>query len=107
MRAGARGHREVVSELVEVPRQPYADRERTEAGLVVDAAIGVVGASVGTGLALVRATAEWAPLRSPVLWRPAYVPVRWQPASLLTAVADRWQASLRGDESNGTGRTSD
>jgi hypothetical protein len=78
----------VVTQLVEVPRPPDAP-QRSDAELVLDVALGIVGASVGAGLAVVRATVEWPPLRSSVAWRPAILPARWQPASVVTAIAQR------------------
>jgi hypothetical protein len=78
-----------VNHLVEVPRQPDMPVQRSETELVVDVALGIVGASVGTGLALVRATAKLPVLRSRAAWRPPFVPTRWQPATLVTEVARR------------------
>jgi hypothetical protein len=74
---------------VEVPRTPDGPATRSDAELVVDVALGVLGASVGAGLAVVRATAESRVLRSAATWRPPFVPARFQPATLLSDVARR------------------
>lgn len=79
----------MVNHLVEVPRRPDAPVPRSDAELVLDVAMGVVGTSVGASVAVVRAVVEWPPLRSRAVWRPAIVPVQWQPATLLGAVARR------------------
>jgi len=78
-----------VTQLVEVPRPPGATGSRSDAELVVDVALGVLGASLGAGLALVRATAESPALRSAAGWRAPFVPARLQPAALLTDLARR------------------
>ena len=78
-----------MTHLVEVPRQPDAPDGRSDAELVVDVALGVLGASVGAGLAVVRATAESPVVRSAVGWRAPFVPARFQPAALLTDLARR------------------
>jgi PAS domain-containing protein len=78
-----------VNHLVEVPRQPDTPGRRSDAELVVDVALGVLGASVGAGLAVVRATAQSPALRSAAGWRPPLVPARLQPAALLADLARR------------------
>ena len=78
-----------MNHLVEVPRQPDAPDGRSDAELVVDVALGVLGASVGAGLAVVRATAESSVVRSAVGWRPPFVPARFQPAAVLADLARR------------------
>jgi hypothetical protein len=79
----------VVSDVVKVPREPDASLQRSDAELVVDVALGIVGVSVGAGLAVVRTTAESRVLRSVAVWRPPFVPARFQPATLLADVARR------------------
>jgi hypothetical protein len=74
---------------VEVPRPPDAPVAHSDAELVVDVALGVLGASVGAGLAVVRATAESPVLRSVVAWQPPFVPARFQPSALIADVARR------------------
>jgi PAS domain-containing protein len=78
-----------VNHLVEVPRQPDAPAARSDAELVVDVALGVLGASVGAGLAVVRATAVSPVVRSAAGWRAPFVPARLQPAELLADLARR------------------
>jgi hypothetical protein len=74
---------------VEVPRPPDAPAAHSDAELVVDVALGVLGASVGAGLAVVRATVESPVVRSVVAWQPPFVPARFQPATILADVARR------------------
>jgi PAS domain-containing protein len=83
------GDPEQVSNLVEVPRQPDAPGQRSDAAWVVDVALGVVGASVGAGLAVVRTTTESPVLRTAAAWRPPFVPALLQPAMLLADLARR------------------
>ncbi len=85
----ATGHHEVVSDVVKVPREPAASLQRSDAELAADVALGIVGVSVGVGLAVVRAVATSPAVRSAVAWQPAFVPTRWQPASLLAEAGQR------------------
>ncbi len=73
--------------LVEVPRQLAVPDGRSDSELVVDVALGVLGASVGAGLAVVRATALSPTVRSVAGWRPPLVPARLQPVALLADLA--------------------
>jgi hypothetical protein len=52
-------------------------------------ALGIVGESIGVGLAVLRRVAGQPLLRSRAVWRPAFLPTRLQPASVLTEVARR------------------
>jgi hypothetical protein len=79
----------VVSDVVKVPREPDASLQRSDAELVADVALGIVGVSVGVGVAMVRAAAASPALRSVVAWQPPFVPTRWQPASFLAEVGRR------------------
>ena len=88
------GHAEGVTHLVEVPRTPDPPAPRSDAELVIDVALGVVGASVRAGLAVVRAAVESPVIRTAATWRAPLVPARLQPASLLADVA-RWGARDR------------
>ena len=81
------GHSEAVTDLVHVPRTPDPPAERSDAELVVAAALGVLGASVRAGVTMVRVTAQSPVIRS--AWRPPFVPARAQPASLIADVARR------------------
>jgi len=78
-----------VTHLVEVARQSDATEPRSDAELVVDVALGVLVASVGAGLAVVRTATESPVLRSAAGWRPPFVPARLQPATLLADLARR------------------
>ncbi len=78
-----------MTHLVEVPRPPDVPAARPEAELVVDVALGILGASVRVGVAVVRATAESSLVRSVAAWRPPLVPVRLQPASIVADIAKR------------------
>jgi PAS domain-containing protein len=78
-----------VNHLVEVPRQPDTPEQRPDAAWAVDVTLGVLGASVGAGLAVVRATAESPVVRSAAGWRPPFVPARLQPANVLAGLARR------------------
>ncbi len=87
-------HAEGVTHLVEVPRTPDPPAARSDAELVVDVALGVVGATVRVGLAVLRATVESPVVRTAATWRPPLVPARLQPASVLADIA-RWGARDR------------
>ena len=87
-------HADGVTPLVEVPRTPDPPAPRSDAELVIDVALGVVGASVRAGLAVVRAAVESPVARTAATWRAPLVPARLQPASLLADVA-RWGARDR------------
>ena len=64
-----------VSNLVEVPRRSDGSAQRSDADWVVDVALGVLGASIGGGLTVVRAVNG---ISKP---HTAGTPVRlWQPA---------------------------
>ena len=52
-------------------------------------AVGIVGESIGAGLAVLRGVAAQPVLRSRAVWRPRFVPTRLQPATLVTEVARR------------------
>ncbi len=56
---------------------------------MVDVAMGILGASVRVGVAVVRATAESSVVRSVAAWRPPLVPARLQPASIVADIAKR------------------
>ena len=56
---------------------------------MVDVALGILGASVRVGVAVVRATAESSVVRSVAAWRPPLVPARLQPASIVADIAKR------------------
>jgi hypothetical protein len=60
--------------------------------LALDLVLAVVGAAVGTGVALVRPPAKWLVLGSSVVLRPWFVPARWQPATVIDAIALRGAA---------------
>jgi uncharacterized membrane protein YbhN (UPF0104 family) len=78
-----------VSSLVEVPRRPDGAAQRADADWVVDVALGVLGASVGGGLTVVRAVTGSTVVRSAVEWRAPFVPARLQPTALLAGLAAR------------------
>ena len=74
-----------MSQLEPLPRASRSALRRSDAELAVDVALGIVGGTVGVGLAVLRTTA-----RVPALaagWRPALVPARLQPARLVMGVA--------------------
>ena len=87
--ASGTGDPQGVTHLVEVPDQSAVPARRSEAEWVVDVSLGVAGASLGAGRALLRATAPWPVLRSTVTWHAPFVPARWQPASVVRGVARR------------------
>lgn len=76
-----------MTRLVRAPRVPVVPPARPEPQLVLDVALGVAGAVVGTGVALGRAVADLPLLHRRILWRPSFVPERWQPASLVEDAA--------------------
>jgi hypothetical protein len=79
----------VVTHLVEVPREPGGPAARSDAELVLDLVVGIVGATVGAGVALARVASELPVVRSRGGWHAPLVPARWQPAAVLTDVAQR------------------
>jgi len=78
-----------VSQLVEVPRPPDRPARASDARLAVDVVLGIVGASVDAGLAVVRTAAESPVLRSAARWQAPFVPVRLQPTTVLADLARR------------------
>ena len=78
-----------VTQPGETPRTLEPLPARSQADAVVDLALGIVGESIGVGLAVLRRVAAQPVLRSRVVWRPAFLPTRLQPASLFTEVARR------------------
>jgi hypothetical protein len=78
-----------MNHLVQVPSTPDPPAGRSDAELVVNVALGVLGASVGVGRAVVRRTAESPAVRTVVTWHPPFVPDRYQPATLLARAARR------------------
>jgi hypothetical protein len=76
-----------VTHLVEAPRQLDADASRSDADWAVDVALGVIGGTVGVGLAVMRAAVESPALRSAAGWRRPLVPARLQPRRLLADLA--------------------
>ena len=82
--------------LVQAPRVPVVGAVRPEPQLVLDVALGMAGAVVGTGVALGRAVVDLPLLHRRVIWRPGFVPERWQPATLLDDAA-RHGAARRAD----------
>ena len=73
----------------ETPRMLEALPALPEADLAVDVAVGIVGGSIGVGLAVLRRVPGQRVLRSRAVWRPAFVPTGLQPATLVTEVARR------------------
>lgn len=73
--------------LVRAPRVPVVPVARPEPQVVVDIALGVAGAVIGTGLALGRAVVDMPLLHRRAIWHPGLVPERWQPGSVLDDVA--------------------
>lgn len=78
-----------MSHVVQASRPPEPAPQRSDVGMVVDVALGLVGDSIGTGVAVLRATARCSPMRSRAAWRPTFIPTRLQPASLVLDVATR------------------
>ena len=76
-----------MTHLEPVPRPTRTALRRTDAELAVDVTLGIVGASVGAGLALLRTTARLPALAAG--WRAPLVPARLQPATVITEVARR------------------
>ena len=76
-----------MTRLVQAPRVPVVPAVRPEPQLVLDVALGIAGAVVGTGVALGRAAVDLPLLHRRVIWRPSFVATRWQPASLLDDAA--------------------
>jgi hypothetical protein len=85
-----------MTRLAQAPRVPVEGAVLHEPQQVVDIALGVAGAVVGTGVALGRAVADLPLLHQRMIWRPRFVPERWQPATLLEDAA-RHGAARRAD----------
>ena len=76
-------------QLVEVPRPPDPPARTSDARLAVDVVLGIVGASVGAGLAVARTAAGSPVLRSAAGWQAPFVPARLQPTTMLADLARR------------------
>ena len=72
-----------MTRLAEAPRVPVEGAVLQEPQQVLDVALGVAGAVVGTGVALGRAVVDLPLLHQRMIWRPRFVPERWQPATLI------------------------
>jgi hypothetical protein len=77
-----------VTQPGEPPRKLEALPALPEADVVVDVALGIVGGSIGVGLAVLRRVGRPV-LRSRTVWRPAFLPTALQPATLVNEVARR------------------
>lgn len=76
-----------MTRLAQAPRVPVEGAVLHEPQQVLDVALGVAGAVVGTGVALGRAVVDLPLLHQKLIWRPRFVPERWQPATLLDDAA--------------------
>lgn len=76
-----------MTRLAEAPRVPVEGAVLQEPQQVLDVALGVAGAVVGTGVALGRAVVDLPLLHRRMIWRPRFVPERWQPATLVDGAA--------------------
>lgn len=76
-----------MTRLAEAPRVPVEGAVLQEPQQVLDVALGVAGAVVGTGVAVGRAVVGLPLLHQRMIWRPRFVPDRWQPATLLDDAA--------------------
>lgn len=83
------GHPDRVIQLVEVQRPPDPPARTSDAGLAVDVVLGIVGTSVGAGLAVARTAAGSPLLRSAAGWQAPLVPARLQPTTVLAGLARR------------------
>ena len=72
----------------ETPRRLETVPAVPDAEVMVDAVLGIVGGSIGVGLAVLRRVGQPV-LRSRAVWRPAFLPTNLQPATVVTAVARR------------------
>ena len=77
-----------VTQSGDTPKRLEAVPAVPDAEVVVDAVLGLVGASIGVGLAVFRRVGEPV-LRSRAVWRPVFLPTSLQPATLATAMARR------------------
>jgi hypothetical protein len=76
-----------MTRLAQAPRVPVEGAVLHEPQQVLDVALGVAGAVVGTGVALGRAVVNVPVLHQRLIWRPRFVPERWQPATLVDDAA--------------------
>jgi hypothetical protein len=79
----------MVTHPVEGPLASDLPISRLDVEMMVDVVLGILGATVGAGLAAVRATAQSSVVRAAAAWRPPFVPDRFQPATLLACAAQR------------------
>ena len=77
-----------VTQSGETPKRLEALPAVPDAEVMVDAVLGIVGGSIGVGLAVLRRVGEPV-LRSRAVWRPAFLPTSLQPATFATAMARR------------------
>jgi hypothetical protein len=76
-----------MTRLAQAPRVPVEGAVLHEPQQVLDVALGVAGAVVGTGVALGRAVVNVPVLHQRLIWRPRFVPERWQHATLVDDAA--------------------
>jgi hypothetical protein len=95
-----RGEAVTVTQPGETPRMLEALPALPEADVVVDVALGIVGGSIGVGLAVLRRVPGRRVLRSRAVWRPAFLPNGLQPATLVTELARRgaWQRARTAEQ---------
>ena len=89
-----------VTQSGETPKRLEALPALPEADVVVDVALGIVGGSIGVGLAVLRRMPGQRLLRSRAVWRPAFLPTGLQPATLVTELARRgaWQRARTAEQ---------
>jgi hypothetical protein len=89
-----------VTQPGETPRRLEALPALPDADVVVDVALGIVGGSIGVGLAVLRRVPGQRVLRSRAVWRPAFLPTGLQPATLVTELARRgaWQRARTAEQ---------
>ena len=100
LRSLQRGEAVTVTQPGETPRMLEALPALPEADVVVDVALGIVGGSIGVGLAVLRRVPGRRVLRSRAVWRPAFLPTGLQPATLVTELARRgaWQRARTAEQ---------
>lgn len=76
-----------MNELTHLPRPPGEHDPGHQAPLLADLAVGVVAATLGAGVSVVRTVSRVAAPVTRLVWRPVLVPTRYHPATVVAGIA--------------------